>query len=349
MWARMVVAPWWARWLLSALEAALVITWAVVLLFPKFLAVTGWLWGVVALAGFSLAAAAAGVCIQHPIRQNYAATVTGLNLLQRSQIVNALRRGHIPSDPRVLAAAIRVGALNLAYLRRTPRWQRTAAKWWMPPLLGGMAVMGFIGNEPRRGVFWTGFAVFLVSQSTWLWYKTRRLPQHIELLRAATADIPEALTGAEDPVALPPRRLWLSTLLVVVGGIAGGAIAFLSDRPTPDCRTADAVVNHIAAHPDMLDARLITPGEPDLIKYQDWSNQLQSYARQVSTPDISHHIHRIAELSTQAVSLVQDIRKDLVASTSTDVILDRETAYHNTVTQLINEDKALISICHPHS
>ncbi len=75
---------------------------------PNFLAATGWLWGLIAVVVFSLAFAAPMLVIQNPVRQSYAAALTGLTLQQRTQVMKVLRRGEVPADPHVLAAAIRV-------------------------------------------------------------------------------------------------------------------------------------------------------------------------------------------------------------------------------------------------
>jgi hypothetical protein len=98
----------------------------------------------------------------------------------------------------------------------------------------------------------------------------------------------------------------------------------------------------------MLDAALITPGDPGLEKYQQWSAQLQAYSRQVPAGDLAPHLRRIAALSTEAVGLVSEARRDS-ASKSIDDVLARESAYRNVIGQLIDEDKALIPICHPRS
>lgn len=351
MWIRMIAAPWWVRWLVSASVMAVTLTACVALLFPDFFAATGWLWGLVAVISFSLAFAAAAIVIQNPVRQSYAAAVTGLNSQQRSQTRKVLRSGEVPSDPQVLAAAIRLGTLSQAYLRRAAPWQKTA-KWWMPALYVVLAVLNFTTDTPRQGLLWLGFALYFAAYYGWTSHRARQLPQHIERLRAVAAQIPEAASAAadtEDSVTLPPRRIWASVLLAVVAAIILGAAVFFRGQPrqTPDCRTADRAVDFIYAHQDMLDGRLITTGGPDLRTYRDWSDQLQDYARQVAAPDISRHLHRIAELSVQVVSLVQDVRKDPGAPQN--VIRDDQTAYQNAMTELVAEDGHLVPICHPHN
>ncbi|WP_144207199.1 hypothetical protein [Mycobacterium tilburgii] len=64
----------------------------------------------------------------------------------------------------------------------------------------------------------------------------------------------------------------------IVDGLTPKPRGYLQGGPSHDCRTADAVMNYIHAHPNMLDAWLITPGGPGLDKYQDWSDQLVAYS-----------------------------------------------------------------------
>src|ERR1700742_1475989 len=126
MWARLVVAPWWVRWLVNAATFTVTLVAICVLGFPGF-ASAGWTWPLLSVLAFSVVATALIARARRPIQQSYARTVDGLNLSQRSQAVKALRRGEVPPDPAVLAAAIRIGNLSMAYQRRVPRWQRRVA------------------------------------------------------------------------------------------------------------------------------------------------------------------------------------------------------------------------------
>lgn len=95
----------------------------------------------------------------------------------------------------------------------------------------------------------------------------------------------------------------------------------------------------------MLTARL-TATDVDLVSYRDWSNQLQTYARQASTPDIARRLHRIADLSVQAVAQRQAINNDEIAGHSSDAIHSDQSAYLSTISELLDEQQALISTCH---
>jgi hypothetical protein len=302
--------------------------------------------------GFSVIVSALITRARWPIQQSYARTVTGLDLSQRLQAVKALRGGEVPSDPAVLAAAVRVGNLSMAYLRRVPSWQRKFV-WVVPALWATAGVLEFVGRDVRAGLTWTGLALLIAVRMARAMHRGRRLPERLALLRTAADSSPQALAllaEAHDTAAPPPGlRFRLASTAVVVVGVAAGVFAvYQQGQPSRDCRTANTVVGFIHDHPDMLDASLISPGGPGLDKYQDWSDRLAAYSRQASAPDLAPHLHRIAELSATAVGIVTDARRDSFSTPSTDEIIGRQAAYHRIIGQLIDEDKALIPPCHRH-
>ncbi len=187
-----------------------------------------------------------------------------MNLGQRTQTIKALRRGQVPSDPRVLAAAIRVGTISLPYRRRAARWQKTA-QWWVPATYAvGAVVFELTGNNTRLALLWAGFALFFGVLFVWRSYRSRRVPQHVERLRAAATGIPEAASAAvetEESVAWSPRRMKIAVLLLIAVAVGFGAAVYLlaPPRQSPDCRTADNVVTFIYAHRDLLDAGQSNP------------------------------------------------------------------------------------------
>ncbi|CDO87651.1 hypothetical protein AWC29_27740 [Mycobacterium triplex] len=351
MWARLVVAPWWVLWLVNAATFTIALSVICGLGLPGF-AASGWIWPLLSVLMFSVIVTALTTPARRPIQQSYARTVTGLDLAQRSQAVKALRGGEVPSDPAVLAAAIRIGDLSMAYRRRVPVWQRRVA-WAVPVLWVVAAVLEFVGNDMRAGLTWSGLALLVAARMARVIDKARRLPGRLEVLRAAADASPQALAvlaQAHDTAAPPPGlRFRLALAAVVIVAVFAGVFAvYQQAQPSRDCRTADAVVNYIHANPEMLDASLIAPGGPGLNRYRDWSDRLVGYSRQVSAPDLAPHLQRIAKISTDAVSVVTEARGDSFANPSTDEILTRQTAYHTLVGRLIDEDKALIPPCHPH-
>ena len=349
MWARLVVAPWWVLWLVNAATFTVAISVICGAGLPGF-AASGWAWPLLSVLVFSLIITGLMTRARRPVQQSYARTVTGLNLAQRSQAVKALRGGDVPADPAVLAAAIRIGDLAMAYGRRVPVWQRRVA-WGVPGLWVVAAVLEFVGNDVRAGLTWAGLALLVVARMAWALHRARPVPARLELLRSAADSSPEALAllaQAHDSAApAPGLRFRIALAVIVVGAVFAGVFAvYQQGQPSRDCRTANAVVGYIHEHPDMLDASLITPGGPGLDKYQDWSDQLVSYSQQVSAADLAPHLQRIAKISTDAVALVTEARRDSFAPRSTDDILARQAAYHAMMGQLIEEDKALIPPCH---
>jgi predicted chitinase len=216
-----------------------------------------------------------------------------------------------PSDPAVLAAAIRVRTLSMAYQRRARRWHRTSR--WLPHrapgalgdqapavgrnrhapatasskslsriraavsrtaiLWGLLAFVGFLISDIRHGVVWAWLALIMATLAVCSRCRGRHFRQHLEQPRAAAKSAPAAATAsadAEDSIALPPQRRWLSALVAVIAGIAIVSPLVVSNRPTPtsERRTANVVNTGIAAYPKMLNASLITPGDPTLSRYE---------------------------------------------------------------------------------
>ncbi|GLE50629.1 hypothetical protein [Mycobacterium montefiorense] len=351
MWARLVAAPWGVLWLVNAATFTVTLGAICVLGFSGF-ASCGWTWPLLSVLGFSVIATALITLSRRPVQQSYARTVAGLSRAQRSQAVGALRRGEAPSDPAVLAAAIRIGNLSMAYQRRVPRWQKRLA--WCVPLLWVVAgVLEFIGNNARGALTWSALALLVAARMAWASQRARRLPQRLELVRSAAALSPPALSAladTQDSAAPPPsRRFRLAFAAVVAVAVAGAIVAvYQQGQPSRDCRTANAVVGFIHAHPDMLDSTLINPGGPGLDKYQDWSDRLIAYSQQVSAPDLAPHLRRIAKISTEALKLVTEARQDSFATQPGDEVVARQVTYHAIIGQLIDDDKALIPPCHPH-
>jgi hypothetical protein len=351
MWARLVVAPWWVRWLVNASVLTVVLFAMLACVIPDFVR-GGWVWPFLCVLGASLIMAALMTFAQRPVFQSYKPAVAGLSLSQRKHAIRALRTGEAPADPQVLAAAVRIGNLSRAYHGRVPDWQRKVA-WCIPALWVVAGILEFVGHNARAGITWMVPAVLVAGRMAWATYRVRRLPQGLERLRAAADSSPEALSTleqAQDSVAGPPAlKIRLASMAVIlVAVIVVCVVVYQRARPSPDCRTADKVVNYIHDHPDMLDGRLISPDGPGLDKYQGWSDQLVAYSRQVSAPDLAPHLQRIAQISADAVSVVAEVRRDPAINQSTHELLVRQLVYQGIVGHLIDEDKALIPPCHHH-
>jgi hypothetical protein len=211
----------------------------------------------------------------------------------------------------------------------------------VPALYVVLAVVAVYDRDVRRAVLWLVFALLFAASAVWTGYTTRRLKERLARLRsAATArGVP---TDDESRVAPPKPRAWHRVAAVLVLIVATTALAYAMGRPRADCRTADHVIGFIADHRDMVDARLITPGGPSLEAYQSWADQLGRYSAQVSASDLEPHLHRIADLSRQAVAVVRDIRSQPAEET-----LQRQFAYRDIVKQMISAETALNDVCHP--
>jgi hypothetical protein len=352
----LVVMAWWERFLASAATIAAVVAFFAWLMFPAFATPSGWPWKVLAIVGLALACAAAQEVAARPAARMFAEALTGLSRNQRAQVLTALRGGAIPSDPAMLAAAIRVGAIGQAYRHRYSRYQRTS-RFLLPAIYLAMAALQFFGySGPQRvhqALLWLGLAVYFGVYFVWVAHRGRQLECAVSQLREAAIDVPVAASAAAQtaaPVQIPPRRIWASLLFVAVLGAGFGAAIWawggpFPDLAAPDCRTAREMIQFDAKHSDMFDGRLIGGGTPGLAEYQAWSDGLQTYAQQVSDPDLSGHLKKIAELSEHAVAVVRDLRGNPAEISSPDVLAAHENDYHKTVTELVNEQSAVVTFC----
>jgi hypothetical protein len=332
------VAPFWQRWLVSALWCAVWIIPFGILLVPDFLANLGRTYGMASLVAFSVVASGLITLVQRPLQRSFAAAVAGTTRDQRSRIVKALRRGDVPADPQVLTAAIRIGDLRTAYRDRLPRWLRTQQRW-SPVLYIAVGVLEFLVNDTWRRWFWVALTIGLAAQAAWAWQRMKRSTENLERLRAASGSTLVDTAGA----SLPPQRLWASLSVMVALGVGLAAMTFLAYQPRPGCRTADAVVAFIYANRDILTTDLAATDGDRLSGFQRWSDQLQDYSQRDSARDIAPRLRRIAELSTQVVALVRTARSIQPGGLSPDLI----TTYRDRVGQLIDEDNALACTCHP--
>jgi predicted chitinase len=343
VWFRLIGAPWWVRWLVTALLVALFLAPTLAVSVPDVAHSAGWAWGLVILGTYSLVFAAVAAALQRPVQRTYLAALDGLSGPQRSEAVRTLRHGAIPADPAVLAAAIRVRTLSMAYQRRARRWHRTSR--WLPHrapgalgdhaaavgrhrrapatasskslsriraavsrtavLWGLLAFVGFLISDIRHGVVRAWLARIMATLAVCSRYRGRHFRQHLGQLRAAAKFAPAAAAAsadAEDSIALPPQRLWLSALVAVIAGMAIVPPVVVSNRPSPECRTAAVAITGIAAHPKMLDASLITPRDPSLSRY-DAIKWLSS----INLPSLNKAMYdaNITTLDQQAAFLAQ--------------------------------------------
>jgi hypothetical protein len=340
-----VVAPWWLRWFTSTLWSAVWIIPFGIWLLPNFIANIGWTYGITSLVGFSVLASGLITLVQRPTQRSFAAAVAGTTTAQRSQIVRALRRGDVPSDPNVLAAAVRVGTLTAAYRRRSPRWLKSSPAW-LPVLWIGIGVLELFVNDTWRRWVWFGLAAFMAGRSIWAQHRVKRFEENFVRLRSEADPTSAASAADENVLSLPPQRLRARLAVAVMVGAALGVMTFISDLPRPGCHTADAVVGFIYANRDILKPDLAATGPYSPDQYQRWADHLQGYSRQESAPTVAPHLRRIASLSEQVIPLVRQARPNKSVGNSPNKTRNLQTAYQQTVSQLIDEDNVLARTCH---
>nr|WP_167334995.1 hypothetical protein [Mycolicibacterium farcinogenes] len=324
----------------------LLFCWAVIQ--PRHHWWTPWpMWVVIAgLAGFGLLAAVPITLLTQPVVNTYAAVLNGLTRPQRAAVARALRSEPVPVDPTVLTAAVRASDLAGAYRSRvTPARRRLG--WVLIGIFAiALPVLEFLADRPQLALLYLALAlVILALQAGPEWIRRRREPHLVRLRAAAAADpqVAAAVAQAVSPAVPTARERWLRVGLVVILAVgAGVAVGFLSHASGRDCRTATAAARYISDHEDLLDPRRIEPGGPDLAEYRAWSDRLQRYPSQVSTPDIARQLQRIADLSADAVSVVEHARTPAAANDTTGILL---RSYLGVVQRLVNTDTQMLEDC----
>ncbi|OHV06681.1 hypothetical protein [Mycobacterium talmoniae] len=342
---RLLDGPWWLRWLVRSLVTVIGVSAYYALLFPLTPRAMGWGGATVWLAGVSLAFGAAVTALYAPTSRGYRAALAGLSGPQRRQAVRSLRRGGIPDDPAVVAAALRLGALLDAYRQRMSWLQRTSP-WWLSALALGALTVAFAGGLRQRWVY-AAVAVAVVAVSLRTRNARRRRQHRLELLRAAVGPDRAPALDQDVSAASPPRTVPMVALLVVFTAAFGLPIYLWPSRQfRADCRTADGLVRFLFEHQALLDPQSITRDEPTFGDYQDWSDHLQSYSSRISVAELAPHAQRIAALGKQAVAQVRDIRESPAGMAASEVAR-RQAIYRDTVVGLVDQDNAVSSVCHP--
>jgi hypothetical protein len=221
-----VLAPFWALWLANAAITVAVFAVIAVAVFPKFPTAAAWPWNVVAVVAAGLIFGLLTTMDQRPMRRGYDAALVGLDRRQRTLAIKAVRGNDIPSDPAVLAAAVRVAALHTTYLSRLLKTQKPI-RWWLPPLWMVIAALQFCTHKPRMGAFYLAFAVYFGAYFVLVAYQAKRLPPRVTQLRDAAAALPEAQAALADTAdgALTPSRPKLIIWIIVAGMLACFALA----------------------------------------------------------------------------------------------------------------------------
>lgn len=237
----------------------------------------------------------------------------------------------------------------IAYVGESQKWSR-----WLVPLLYLIpGVWNLVDGDTRKGALWAGFALyFAVYLNVWS-YRTRQVSDHVSQLRAAAVKVPEAagvLAETAGGAHLPPRWQWQSLPLVVVSVAFFVVAGYFWGAPTlshssahhQDCERVPQVYEFVNRHPEMLNAERIMPGDPGLPAYQEWANQLHTFAGSVHWSALAQHLDRVADLATHAVSVVNATRESPNPQASAH---SHEADYQNTATAIVTELGEAITVC----
>lgn len=339
MWVRFFEQAWWIRWLINSVfvGAMLPVVWCLEVTHP-FERVAP-LVLVLALVGFSVAAGAVSALGQRPARAAYAEALRGLNPAERAEAVRALREGALPDDHRVLAGAIRCGAVAETYYQRATRGR--SAQVVSVAIVAVVGIVSFFFSDPRHGTVWLLLAALFAALTVRREYVSAKLKNHVAQLRAAADSSPAISTADIAPPPLPGRTRWQIVLFVVVVGAASIGFTRMANQPRRDCRAANATVSFLDQRHDLMDLQLIVTGGPDIQTYQDWSDQLSGFAAQVSAPDIAPHLRAIADRARDATSLVAQAR----TSPPPRPVIDLQMAYGQDMLAIIDQEHFLTAAC----
>lgn len=264
----------------------------------------------------------------------------GLSPAQRAEVVCALRDAALPADHRVLAGAIRCGAVAEDYYQRASRGRSALAV--SVALLAGVGIVFFFLANPRQGTLWLLIAALFAAVTVRREHRRARLNSHLGQLRAAADSAPDLSTADLAAPPLPRRTSWQMILFVVVVGVASIGFTRLANQPRRDCGAADAMVSFLHQRHDLMNLQSIVTGGPDLPAYQEWAEQLSRFAAQASAPDIAPHLRAMADRAHDAVSLVAQAR----TSPPPRPLIDLQTAYGQDMLAIIDQEPALTAACH---
>lgn len=352
-----LLAPWWAIWLANAAAMTATLTVLAFVTLPKMLTAAAWPFNVVALVLAGLVLGVFAPIAQQPMRHAYANSLTGLSPTQRRQAVTALRRNDIPSDPAVLTAAVRVGALHMAYLDRLSQPQKTA-KRWLPAICILNGATQFWSHHPRMGFLWLGLTLYYLAYNPFVARRWQQLGPRVERLRAAATDVPQAqtaLTETAGGVTRPRRRMWAIWAMIAAMAVCFAVAYYLwgspfwrhsTAAPHGRCDTVDATVTYVSWYPEILRPDTISNDSVQLSQYQDWAAQLHTHAEAERDPELFKRLANVDELAAHAVAVVTDLRTHGGPHPPADVVDAHETDYRTTIATLQDQLSAAKVQCH---
>lgn len=106
--------------------------------------------------------------------------------------------------------------------------------------------------------------------------------------------------------------LWIGGVVAVAVAVVVALVVFLPNRSNSDCATVRSMIDYNRSQSHAIgaasDAEKGT--EASVGDYQKWADQMQKYAAQIKDPALADHAHRLADLATKTVSVVQQARSD---------------------------------------
>ncbi|WP_431236174.1 hypothetical protein ACQ856_29170 (plasmid) [Mycolicibacterium psychrotolerans] len=342
MWIRWVALPWWARWLVTSVVLLAFyggITAAQVAEHPGRPPA----WVAPTVIGACLISAALGATNQRARMAPYAAIVADLTTDQQRELAAAIKSGPLPTDPAVLAAALRIKNLARAERQRRPLWLAWVfiaavilyAEWLIS--MPSTTVVGAAMN-----VVAAVYAVLL------LWGQVRRRRAHRRWVAVAAAVDADAsatamIAAAQDVPAKRDRRQWACLIgaAAVIGGSYGATNVAVRSAQIAECRLAAGVVNFIADRKDLLDPTHLGSDEPPLSDYDQWASRIDSYTAVAQGHSLSPDVTRIRDRAAAVVRDVEDARQ----SPQTPPSAAQTTAFRTAVTELIAAEQPLVVAC----
>lgn len=307
---RFWLLPLWVQGLARAAIFAIAVGAVVSVLYPMFVYRMGMLLTGLSVIALCATATGATLYIQRPVRQRALQALGGLDRPRSLAALEALRTAEVPTDPDVLAAAIRAGNLAQAYRRKTTRAQR-ATQWLIPAVAITAGVVELFRLPAVFGGLLIGVGLLWAIQAATAARRRRRTDENLDVLRAADPALSEA--GDVDASALPPLRNGRVMAAIAIPVIAFMALVWFVGFSQPQCYTVDAVMRLVYQNRQLGDPQNLSRGDPDLATYRAWSDKLHRYADQVSDPRIAPRLRRIADLSDQAVKQFAHSRQNRAA------------------------------------
>jgi hypothetical protein len=184
---RVIAAPAWARWLIyGGLFAVIEIALAPLLMREL---VSEWRWPTYVMFAVVVGVAFGGViaAITQPAHRTYLSAVAGLGPEDRQRAAAALRTGEAPTNPAVLAAAIKLGQSFLNAGSSTT--QRLVLNVVVAVAFLGAGIVYLTHDDAPLGGFWIGLSVLYLAATLWERYNRQRTHRNVERLRAASSGV----------------------------------------------------------------------------------------------------------------------------------------------------------------